>query len=103
MREANQLTLERLRFHYGEGKSIADHAALFEHPQGTLLVIDRASPGHELPPRQGVGLARKIAADLALALLAGGSIESPWIHCTRIGPNAHDIGSSCCPATWLEC
>jgi hypothetical protein len=82
MREANQATLRELRVRHGEGETIATPATLFEHPRGVLLVIDRASPGHELPPRQGVGLARKIAADLALALRANGSIRSPWIHCT---------------------
>ncbi|QEM70031.1 hypothetical protein FO488_18965 [Geobacter sp. FeAm09] len=36
--------------------------------------VDAASPGSELPPKQGVGLARKIGLDLALAHLdfAGG-------------------------------
>jgi hypothetical protein len=82
IREANQETLREMRVRYGEGQAIADGALLFDHPQGATLVIDRASPGRELPPRQGVGLARKIGADLALALIADGSIVSPWIHCT---------------------
>jgi hypothetical protein len=47
-----------------------------------LVLIDRASPGHRLPERQGVGLARKIGADFALALWAAGGCTSPWIHCT---------------------
>ena len=34
-----------------------------------LFWIDAASPGMELPPKQGVGLARKIGLDLALPLL----------------------------------
>jgi len=34
-----------------------------------LFRVDAASPGNELPPRQGVGLARKIGLDLALSLL----------------------------------
>jgi hypothetical protein len=34
-----------------------------------LRWVDAASNGHELPTRQGVGLARKIGLDLALALL----------------------------------
>ncbi|MFK7871617.1 MAG: hypothetical protein AB8C84_00385 [Oligoflexales bacterium] len=33
-----------------------------------LFVIDRASPGRELPHKQGVGLARKISCDFALLL-----------------------------------
>jgi hypothetical protein len=34
-----------------------------------LFWVDAASTGNELPPRQGVGLARKIGLDLALPLL----------------------------------
>lgn len=34
------------------------------------VVVDRSSPGHQLPARQGVGLARKLGADLALAFKA---------------------------------
>ncbi len=34
-----------------------------------LFWVDAASPGMELPPKQGVGLARKIGLDLALSLL----------------------------------
>lgn len=35
----------------------------------SLFWVDAASPGSELPPRQGVGLARKIGLDLVLPLL----------------------------------
>lgn len=47
-----------------------------------VVLIDRTEPGRRLPPRQGVGLARKIGADFALALWARGGVKSPWIHCT---------------------
>jgi hypothetical protein len=47
-----------------------------------ILLIDRASPGLRLPARQGVGLARKIASDIALMLHAAGKIRSPWMGCT---------------------
>lgn len=49
---------------------------------GTLLVVDRALPGKFLPEGQGVGLARKIGNDVALALRADHRIVSPWIHNT---------------------
>ncbi|MCP5056051.1 MAG: hypothetical protein GY937_04910 [bacterium] len=52
------------------------------HPRGDLLVIDRTRSGRVLPEGQGVGLARKIGADVALALWSAGRIESPWIHCS---------------------
>ncbi len=47
-----------------------------------VLILDRASAGQRLPARQGVGLARKIASDLALALYHRGDIASPWMLCT---------------------
>ncbi|HEY6725007.1 MAG TPA: hypothetical protein VI197_13310, partial [Polyangiaceae bacterium] len=34
------------------------------------VVVDRSSPGHQLPAGQGVGLARKLGADLALGFKA---------------------------------
>jgi len=82
MRDANLTTLEELRKEGGRGIPLAPNAALHEHPRGALLLVDRATQGHELPPRQGVGLARKIAADIALALWSNGNVASPWIHCT---------------------
>lgn len=47
-----------------------------------LLLVDRASPGRALPKGQGVGLARRIGCDLALALYARGQLQTPWIHNT---------------------
>jgi len=48
----------------------------------SLLLIDRASASRRLPPRAGVGLARKIGADIALALVAADKLRSGWIHST---------------------
>ena len=45
----------------------------------TVLRIDRASADRRLPPRQGVGLARKIAADIGLSLHAEEMVASPWL------------------------
>ena len=51
-----------------------------EHSEQTpLVVVDRASPGKRLPPKQGVGLARKIGSDIALRLYHDGHITSPWL------------------------
>ena len=47
-----------------------------------ILVVDRFSPGRRLSERQGVGLARKIGADLALELIATGRVRSPFIAMT---------------------
>src|SRR5262249_50108709 len=49
---------------------------------GTLLLIDRATEGNFLPAGQGVGLARKIGNDVALALSAAGRLTLPWLHNT---------------------
>ena len=87
VRAANLAVLERLRSAFGSGEALAKGARLTGHPRGALLLIDRATPGRELPPRQGVGLARKIAADVALALWSAGSVQSPWIHCTDADVN----------------
>ena len=42
-----------------------------------LLLVDRCHP--PIPPKQGVGLARKIGADIALSLIHKGCITCPWI------------------------
>ncbi|MFT4634052.1 MAG: hypothetical protein ACI96P_001348 [Candidatus Azotimanducaceae bacterium] len=50
--------------------------------QPDLLVVDRCRPDQLIPRDRGVGLARKIGADLALALISKGTIETDWIHST---------------------
>ena len=47
-----------------------------------LLVVDRYTQGNQIPSLQGVGQARKIAADIALRLIALERIRRPWIFCT---------------------
>lgn len=47
-----------------------------------VLVIDRVSTSRRLPPNQGVGLARKIGADISLELYQHGSIAEPWLYST---------------------
>jgi hypothetical protein len=47
-----------------------------------ILSIDRAGPESAFPDRQGVGLARRIGCDVALALYAAGRLERPWIYNT---------------------
>ena len=81
IRASNALTLERIRLAYGSPRSLSASALLYPHPAGALLVIDR-STRIPLPRRQGVGLARKIGADLLLALAEDGQLDSPWIHCS---------------------
>lgn len=62
----------------GEGASMTWSRA----PRYDLLLIDRSSDGWRLPAKEGVGLARKIGGDLALALWLRGRIEDPWLWST---------------------
>ncbi len=80
--EANALTRAALIAQREVEVLLAQGAQLLPHPSGQLLLIDRASDDRFLPERQGVGLARKIGADVAAALIARGVVRSPWIHCT---------------------
>jgi len=47
-----------------------------------LLIVDRCQSARLIPRRQGVGLARKIGCDLALALICRGVIQSTLINST---------------------
>jgi hypothetical protein len=80
--DGNASLLAQLNRAWGNGHRCGSFGKIYERPHGALLLIDRASPGRELPAKQGVGLARKIGADLALSLWHSDRIESPWIHCT---------------------
>lgn len=46
----------------------------------SILIVDRYSK--PIPAEQGVGLARKIGADLAIKLAVTGNIVSTWVHST---------------------
>jgi len=65
----------------------------------SLCIVDRYTLGHRLPENQGVGLARKIAADMALALIERGTVCSPWIRCTdadvAVPRNYFSVGFEC--------
>lgn len=77
--QSNEQTLMQLR-DYGVEEG---HAISWGVLNGmSLLVVDRASTDRWLPPKQGVGLARKIAGDMALALIHRGTVKSDWIRCT---------------------
>ena len=57
--------------------------AAIHRPFGnTVLLIDCCTTPRLFPPKQGVGLARKIGGDIALACIADQIVDSPWIHCT---------------------
>ena len=48
----------------------------------SVLVVDRFTAGRRLPARHGVGLARKIGADVALELIVAGRVRHPSIAMT---------------------
>ncbi len=64
------------------GEALSDGMALSHSTHGDILVIDRCTEGRELPSRQGVGLARKIGCDVALAWQRQDVIVTSWLHCT---------------------
>ncbi|WP_250657790.1 hypothetical protein [Alkalimarinus coralli] len=54
-----------------------------KHNNGNgIVIVDRCSAERRIPIKQGVGLARKIGADIACLLVSKGVINSPWIHST---------------------
>jgi hypothetical protein len=55
---------------------------LSETPVRHLLLVERCHEGKCIPAAEGVGLARKIACDIACKIIAMGRINSPWIHTT---------------------
>lgn len=52
---------------------------LWREHHHSLLLVDRVLQGPALPADQGVGLARKIGADIACQLITRGQVQSPWI------------------------
>lgn len=50
------------------------------HPY--ILLVDRCTTARTIPDRQGVGLARKIGADIALRLMTDGIVRTPVIFST---------------------
>lgn len=47
-----------------------------------ILLVDRCTQRQSIPPREGVGLARKLGADMALALMARRTVMPGFIYCT---------------------
>ncbi len=47
-----------------------------------VLLIERREAPWCVPPKQGVGLARKVGSDVALALWEAGLVDEPWLYQT---------------------
>ena len=85
--DANQRLLEHLAACFPARRTIArpgvgTRAWLGRAQCHDLLWIDRGTPDAYLPPREGVGMARKIGGDLAVALWARGQLSCPRIACS---------------------
>ena len=79
----NEALIESLRLH---GSAVPLHhcdetPCWYAEADGyDLIILDRNSSGHRLPNREGVGLARKIGCDVALAAIRTGSSSARLIH-----------------------
>ncbi|MCO4763258.1 MAG: hypothetical protein KC502_17195 [Myxococcales bacterium] len=78
----NEVWLAGVRALFGEGVALPHHSHQFTAPFGTLVVVCRSAPSRALPRKKGVGLARKIAGDIALSTHEYGDIAHPWLYCT---------------------
>ncbi|AZZ91171.1 hypothetical protein EUZ85_10700 [Hahella sp. KA22] len=78
---ATQACLRRAQ---SEGRILWRHAnvELLEIGGAAVLLVDRCAQETLIPKEQGVGLARKIGGDMALALIASGYLQTTWIHFT---------------------
>lgn len=80
--KANISSHRWLHHHFGQAIELQKGHQLFQLGSSAMLMIDRFTPLNSLPSKQGVGLARKIAADIALALYQSGKLKTEWLHCT---------------------
>ena len=64
-----------------EPQWVEQNLSLHERAAVDTIVIDKTAVA-ALPRKQGVGLARKVGADVALRLWSLGKISIPWIFCT---------------------
>jgi hypothetical protein len=74
--------LDNLRTGAARQISDAPRAWLASRGAWDVLSIDRAHPDSSFPEREGVGLARRIGCDVALALYAAGRVHEPWLYNT---------------------
>jgi len=82
--DTNSTLLRNLRKQYYEiwRAKLSQGVSLHQMFNCTLLIIDRSSGSLKLPENSGVGLARKIGADVALQLIHQKNISKQWIHST---------------------
>jgi len=76
--ERNDIVLHWLKG--ASPKTISQHISLCRAERASIMLVDRTR--QRIPQAQGVGLARRIGADCAFALITQGIVQSPWIFCT---------------------
>lgn len=87
---------QRLSKHWDNGNSELSLLKSSDNTsRGALLLVDCFTEGRTLPASHGVGLARKIGADIVCALYKKNALRSRWIHSTDA-----DISV---PPGYLEC
>lgn len=79
---ANNLQLRQsLLSHYSVSwQARNQQLTLLQNAANSILLVDRFSDHCKIPRKEGVGLARKVGADIALSLISAGKISCPWIH-----------------------
>ncbi|MEH6559284.1 MAG: hypothetical protein V7459_15140 [Oceanicoccus sp.] len=60
-------------------QSSSEDLTLYATGNSALLIVDRCLKGTPIPTDQGVGLARKIGADILCQLITQRKVSSPWI------------------------
>ena len=80
-RDANIETIVSLEAEYGNCGSLDHDARLYSTPFGWLAVLDRRGD-RAIDPSHGVGLARRVGLDLALATIVHHQLDIPWLHST---------------------
>ena len=83
-KETNYQTLNFWRKKLKQDKNYGENKNLFYglHKEQGFIFIDRSTQGNEFSEKEGVGLARKIACDLACFLFAIGRVKSSHIFTT---------------------
>ena len=81
--EQTQTLASTLRNSFQLKKVFADNILLVDGPGNMdILLVERCNTDNLIPEAKGVGLARKIACDLACHLIHENKITNPWIHST---------------------
>ncbi|MFT5636558.1 MAG: hypothetical protein ACI89T_002027 [Cognaticolwellia sp.] len=79
---ARSITKQGAKIWQQDNLSLIDlnHVSRNENANSAILIVNRYN--QPIPSEQGVGLARKIGADLAVKLFITGNVLSSWVHST---------------------